>query len=91
MAISEQVQQIKDELVALLARHTAEVSAFLDQRPQLASEMRTSTDALFRELMALAMSARTFDECMHVSDTIVNVLRETADEFEAEKARSSRS
>jgi hypothetical protein len=83
MAISQQAQQLKDELFAILARLNIGMQQLLAGQPELATEIGMTTDVLTRELKGLIRRAQTIRDCINAARTIAKVLRETADEFEA--------
>lgn len=88
MAISEQVQQLKDELFVILARLNIGTQQLFAREPELATEIGMTTDVLTRELKGLIRRAQTVRDCINAARTIAKVLRETADEFEAIEAKA---
>jgi hypothetical protein len=94
MAISEQAQQMKDELFAHLIRLNTAVYARIGaeqlhmRQPKAATEICMSMGVLTQELLGLVRRARTARECINVCRTIGKVLRETADEFETIEAKA---
>src|SRR5262245_22904749 len=92
MAISEGLQGLRDAMLADLSRLNTVVHAWLYARqvvvrqPEVAREVSMSMDVLEREAKGLFGRARTDRECIKAVRTIVNVLRETADEFQAIEA-----
>jgi hypothetical protein len=88
MAISEQIQKLKDELFAILAQLNIGTQQLLTRQPELATTIGMTTDVLTRELTGLIRRATTVRECIHAARTIAKVLRETANEFEVIEAKA---